>query len=67
VRVILNSWVGDKFLNNNKCHICDKFATTIEVELSGYYNTWLVVCKSCLLNMSAEIDKAILESKVVIT
>jgi hypothetical protein len=63
VKVIINSWVGDKFINDNKCHICDKLVTTIEVKLPGYYDTWLVVCKSCLLDMSAEIDRKILESK----
>lgn len=61
--IILNSWKGNKFENDNKCHICEKHATTININLSGYYDTWLIICKSCLLNMVDEIDKAILKSK----
>jgi len=63
MRIIINGWDGDKFLNDNYCHLCGELSTTIELQLTGYYDTWLIACKSCLLNMVAEIDKKILESK----
>jgi hypothetical protein len=62
VKVVLNSWIGDKFINDNMCDWCGEPSTTINLDVGLPYGT-LDFCKSCLLNMVAEIDKAILESK----
>jgi phage I-like protein len=53
--VSLNKWNGEQFENGNYCSFCGKLATTVkEVD----------ACKSCLLHMVAEIDRAMLEQAV---
>mgnify|MGYP000004232971 CR=1 FL=1 len=57
MRVILNTWLGDGFENNNCCDLCGRLATTVELET---LTDSLKVCKSCLTNAEREIDKAFL-------
>ncbi|MFP3867680.1 MAG: hypothetical protein ACLFUU_05910 [Desulfobacteraceae bacterium] len=57
MRVILNTWLGDGFENNNCCDLCGRLATTVELAASD--NT-INACKNCLIEAIGGIDQAIL-------
>jgi len=64
MKVVINSWNGESFDDDNMCDFCGNHATVIDLGIMEYTNSesWFI-CKSCLLEMVEEIDKAILESK----
>lgn len=60
--VTINSWIGDKFLNDNMCDECGNPTSTVSINVGlpfGNYD----ICKGCLLKLVLQIDQAILESK----
>ena len=71
--VLLNKWDGQKFENNNQCHRCGGYAATAIDRISPAEikdptvcgtNDYIKfgTCKTCLLDMVAEIDQAVLEA-----
>ena len=61
--IILNSWNGKTFENDNICHVCNNRATTANLGCSLIRTQIISICKGCLLNIVKEIDKKVLESK----
>jgi hypothetical protein len=57
--VLLNKWNGERFEHNHiRCDFCRRHGTIKKLivgDCIGYF------CKGCLLDMVAEIDKAVLE------
>jgi hypothetical protein len=69
--VLLNKWDGQQFENNNRCHRCRGYAATAIDQISPAEikdptacgtndHIKFGTCKNCLLDMVAEIDRAVL-------
>lgn len=58
--VQINKWNGQNFDNPFVyCSVCNKIGTVKRIVVEGHVRCY---CKSCLLDMVAEIDRAVLEA-----